>query len=115
MTNALSTAGRAQLNLAVTVNIALFVCCLGALLWDRLDEKTEKTVQDTVNLLFGLGCLCSFFAVLLGFAAHNRDYLSLENFKSVRTKLFVLACLCIAMMAGAILILLLAPNLFTLA
>lgn len=101
--------------MAVTVNIALFVCCLGALLWDRLGEKTEKTVQDTVNLLFGLGCLCSFFAVLLGLAAHNRDYLSLKNFKFVRTTLFVLACLCITVMAGAILVLLLAPKLFTLA
>lgn len=100
--NALTTSGRAQISVAVTVNLTLFVACMGALLWDSLG-KDEKKDTDMINIFFGIGCVSSATGFLLGFFAHSRDKITAEDFKYVRGQIIFFPLLTIMAMLGAML------------
>ncbi|KAI7777929.1 hypothetical protein LA080_002914 [Diaporthe eres] len=103
MTNALTASGRAQISMAVTVNLTLFVACMGALLWDGLG-KNEKKNKDIINIFFAIGCVSSAAGFMLGFLADTRDYLNASNYKVLRGQIIAFPFITITSMLGAMLV-----------
>lgn len=95
--------------MAVTVNLTLFVACMGALLWDGLG-KNEKKTKDIINIFFAVGCVSSAAGFMLGFLAHTREYIDASSFEVLRGRIIACPFITITAMLGAMLVLFLTPS-----